>query len=82
MRSQKDITRILDLFNDLTTQYEEMAMLCEMALEDSDMSLANDFEKGMAKLDKQLEEASLAALFKGEYDTGNAILSIHAGQWL
>ncbi|WP_371682595.1 peptide chain release factor 2 [Fusibacter sp. A1] len=79
MREQKDVQRILGMYESLVTQYEELEMLCEMALEEEDDSMEAEFVEGLATLDKTLKKARLEALLSGEYDKQNAILSIHAG---
>lgn len=79
MREQKSIKRVVDMFSQLTADHEELETICVLALEENDNSMQRELERGLAKLQKAVEKASLQALFGEEYDANNAILSIHAG---
>ncbi len=79
MRRQKSLKRIIDKYQDMVDQAEELTMICDLALEEGDDSMAADLSEGLAKLTQRVEKMSIAALFKGEYDAENAILSVHAG---
>ena len=63
----------------LTSQWEDLTTLVEMAAEEEDASLLPEVEEGYGKLESALEEANLATLLTGEYDANNAILTLHAG---
>lgn len=83
--SQKVLQRAKQLKNKLenharlTSQWEDLATLVEMAAEEEDASLLPEVEEGYGKLESALEEANLATLLTGEYDANNAILTLHAG---
>ncbi len=83
--SQKVLQRTKQLKNKLenharlTSQWEDLATLVEMAAEEEDASLLPEVEEGYGKLESALEEANLATLLTGEYDANNAILTLHAG---
>jgi len=83
--SQKVLQRTKQLKNKLenharlSTQWEDLTTLVEMAMEEDDASLLPEVEEGYAKLESALEEANLATLLTGEYDANNAILTLHAG---
>ena len=63
----------------LTSQWEDVTTLVEMAMEEDDASLLPEIEEGYGKLESALEEANLATLLTGEYDASSAILTLHAG---
>ena len=83
--SQKVLQRTKQLKNKienharLTSQWEDLTTLVEMAMEEDDASLLPEIEEGYGKLESALEEANLATLLTGEYDASNAILTLHAG---
>ena len=63
----------------LTTQWEDLTTLVEMAIEEDDASLLEEITEGYEKLETALNEANLATLLTGEYDSASAIISLHAG---
>lgn len=83
--SQKVLQRTKQLKNKLehharlTSQWEDLTTLVEMAMEEDDESLLPEVTEGYAALESALEEANLATLLTGEYDANNAILTLHAG---
>ena len=83
--SQKVLQRTKQLKNKLenharlTSQWEDLTTLVEMAMEEDDASLLPEVQEGYDKLESALEEANLATLLTGEYDASNAILTLHAG---
>ena len=83
--SQKVLQRTKQLKNKLehharlTSQWEDLTTLVDMAMEEDDASLLPEVEEGYASLESSLEEANLATLLTGEYDANNAILTLHAG---
>lgn len=79
MRDQKECKRVLDLYDGLKDLYEELEMICEIALEDEDDSMEKEFSKGLLRLQEGIEKARIESLMVGEYDKHNALLTIHAG---
>ena len=83
--SQKVLQRTKQLKNKLehhahlTSQWEDLSTLVDMAMEEDDATLLPEVEEGYATLESALEEANLATLLTGEYDANNAILTLHAG---
>lgn len=51
----------------------------EMALEAQDAELAQEVEEGLAKLRAEVDKLETEALFSGELDDHDVVLSIHAG---
>ena len=83
--SQKVLQRTKQLKNklehhaDLISQWEDLTTLLEMAMEEDDGSLLPEIQEGYGKLESALEEANLATLLTGEYDSSSAIMTLHAG---
>ena len=67
--------RVVDRWRGVEKQASEVAEL--ISLEDS--SLQPEIQSEVEKLTSCLDEMELEAAFSGEYDSRNAILSIHAG---
>ena len=72
--SQKVLQRTKQLKNKLenharlTSQWEDLTTLVEMAMEEDDASLLPEIQEGYDNLESALEEANLATLLTGEYD--------------
>nr|WP_324609415.1 peptide chain release factor 2 [Massilibacillus massiliensis] len=66
-------------YNALNAVYEDMEILWEMGTEDQDESVYDDVNEALQSMQKQIEELELELMLSGEYDTNNAILTLHAG---
>ena len=66
-------------YEDMASSWDDLMMMCDMALEEGDESLLGDVREGVAKLEADMESARLETLLTGEYDGNNALLSFHAG---
>jgi peptide chain release factor 2 len=75
MRQMAELNKVVERWRGMEKRAVEVAEL--ISLEDS--SLQADIEAEVEKLASQLDEMELEAAFSGEYDSRNAILSIHAG---
>ncbi|NCE64871.1 peptide chain release factor 2 [Pseudoflavonifractor sp. 524-17] len=60
-------------------QWDDLMTLCELGNEAEDLSLLPELEEGYARLERDMEEARLSTLLTGEYDSSNAIITIHPG---
>lgn len=84
-RSQKVQKRLKQLqqkcekYEKLRSTWDDLMVICEMALEENDDSMLGELEVDYAKLESELEAMRLSTLLSGEYDANNAILSIHPG---
>jgi len=63
----------------LSTQWDDLYTMCEMALEDGDESFLDELKSEYVVLTEKLEAMRLSTLLKGEYDANNAILTLHPG---
>ncbi len=84
-KSQKTSIRIKQLeakverFKRMSTQWDDLMTICEMALEENDDSMLPELQEGFATLEGEMEEARLETLLTGSYDGNNALVSFHAG---
>ncbi len=70
-------TRRLELFRSLETEADDLEQLEELA--DDDDSIADELATQRASFEARLAELEEARLFSGEYDRGDAVVSVHAG---
>jgi len=68
------VTRRLDRYRRLAQEYEDAS---ELAAMDGDM--ADEIAASLAPLRAELDRLEEDALFNGEYDPGDAVVTIHAG---
>ena len=68
------LQRRLDRYQRLTREYEDAVELLEM-----DPEMASEIETSIAPLRRELDRLQEDALFSGEYDAGDAVVTIHAG---
>jgi peptide chain release factor 2 len=69
--------RNLDTYERLQGEAEELDGMLEMAADDSDWKV--ELERSLDTLGRDLGRLQEEALFTGEYDTGPAVVGVHAG---
>ena len=69
--------RKLKTFADLQSEVADLDELAEMAAEDEEM--AAELATQLVSIERRLAELEEARLFGGEYDSGDAVVSVHAG---
>ncbi len=69
--------RKLKTFAELQSEVADLGELAEMAGEDEEM--AAEVSTQLASIEKRLAELEEARLFSGEYDAGDAVVTVHAG---
>lgn len=79
LRRLKMLKDKLAAFNGLEELYEEIQMMIEIGNEEGDVSMAAEVGEALARYKRDFEKLRLETLLKGEYDSNNAILTIHAG---
>jgi peptide chain release factor 2 len=67
----------LDTYERLSSEAAELDTMLEMAAEDADWRA--ELERALASLDRDLKKLQEEALFTGEYDSGPAVVGVHAG---
>ena len=84
-KSQKDQKRLKSLqakcenYARLCSSWEDMYTMCEMAIEENDESMLEELQTEFEKFSSNVEATRLSTLLNGEYDSNNAILTLHAG---
>ena len=71
------VQRRLEMFRRLESDAADLADLSEMAAEDEE--LAAELTGQLASVERRLAELEEARLFSGEYDGGDAVVTVHAG---
>src|SRR4051794_17504821 len=67
----------LETFRGLEGDVDDLSGLAEMAAEDEEMAAELDAQLG--SVEQRLAELEEARLFSGEYDSGDAVVTVHAG---
>ena len=71
------VGRRLEEFRSLETDLEDLGELEEMAAEDE--SVAGEVEEQRVSIEKRLAALEEARLFSGDYDGGDAVVTVNAG---
>ncbi|MGH2797941.1 MAG: peptide chain release factor 2, partial [Thermoleophilaceae bacterium] len=71
------VSRRLQGFRELESDVDDLETLEEMAAEDD--SIAAELEEQRASIEARLAELEDARLFSGEYDSGDAVVTVNAG---
>src|SRR3954471_21373056 len=69
----------VELVDGLEGNVSDLETLFELGREEGDDSVDPDIDKGVVELRTRLDQLDLRALFTGEYDERDAIVSISAG---
>ena len=69
--------RKLTTFHELEAEIGDLGELAEIASEDEEM--AAELTSQLASVERRLAELEEARLFSGEYDSGDAVVTVHAG---
>jgi peptide chain release factor 2 len=69
--------RRLEMFRGLESDVAELGDLAELAEEDEEIE--SELEGQLGKIESRLAELEEARLFSGEYDSGDAVVTVHAG---
>lgn len=79
MQRKKSYENTLDRYEKLDKGFDEILELIDMAEELEDQDSVEVILGNYGELEKALEELRISTLLTGKYDSGNAILSLHAG---
>ncbi len=66
-------------YNNLLSQVDDVEVMMELAEEEDDNSMVEEAGNMLSTIETEVEALSLETLMRGEYDSNNAILSLHAG---
>ena len=75
----KQLQQKVERYEKLCSKWDDMMVLCEMAIEENDDSMLDELKSDYTSFETTLEEMRLSTLLSGEYDANNAILTIHPG---
>nr|WP_300209999.1 peptide chain release factor 2 [uncultured Anaerostipes sp.] len=79
MKEVKSLKDVIEEYDDLKTNYEDIETLIDMAEEEDDEELAEEAQDMMKSFQGRYEELRISTLLTGEYDKNDAILTLHAG---
>lgn len=79
VKELKNLKDLVEEYNGLKQEYEDIETLIEMGYEENDESLIPEIEEALDKFIADLDELRLTTLLSDEYDKDNAILTLHAG---
>ncbi len=74
-----DIKNSVDQFEVLSNEFEDIALMAQLADEENDESLAQDMISSISTFMKKLKEFELQLLLNQPYDRLNAIVELHPG---
>ena len=69
----------LNHYERLLSAADDIEVMIELAKEENDEDLGEEIASELSSLRQQAEELELETLMRGDYDSSNAILSLHAG---
>ena len=75
----KEFSTKVDRFYSLSTDWEDISTLVELAIAEDDDSLLEEISSGFEALKEKIENMKLETLLSGPYDKSNAIITLHAG---
>ena len=69
----------IERYENMTSSWEDLMTICEMAAEEDDDSMLDELKEGFAALAAEMESCRLETLLTGKYDKNNAMMSFQAG---
>ncbi len=79
MKEMKNLKDTIQDFEKLRSAYEDIEAMLEMAEEANDDELVEEAGQMLTEFSETFDEFRIATLLSGEFDTNNAVLTIHAG---
>ncbi|MDE6025076.1 MAG: peptide chain release factor 2 [Lachnospiraceae bacterium] len=79
MKELKNLKDTLESFENIKNQYEDIETLIEMAEEENDDSLIAEIEAAIETFTEEFDNFRIDTLLSDEFDSNNAVLTIHAG---
>jgi peptide chain release factor 2 len=79
LQRTSQVKNTINEYNNLYRDYEDTLTLIELANDEGDLSLLSEVTEGVNRVISDIERIKLTTLLTGEYDSGNAILTFHAG---
>lgn len=79
LKKTKHIEDTVSEYNKLVAQFDDTMTMIELAAEENDESMLDDIKAEIESFAAGIDKMTLSTLLTGEYDTSNAILTLHAG---
>lgn len=79
LKEKKLIETKMNEYQSLLSEFEDIGVLIDLAVEAEDETMIPEIQKAYEDYKKKAEELRIKTLLDGEYDSSNAIISIHAG---
>lgn len=79
MKELKSLQEQVKRIHALYTKYEDIQMLIDMTAEEEEGSMIKEIRAEIGEFEDMYEEIRIQTLLSGEYDSCNAILTLHAG---
>lgn len=79
MKEQRALKEVVDQVNNLGLELEELTILLGLLREEEDPQALKELGSSLRSLESQIAALELTTVMAGEYDPGNAILSINPG---
>lgn len=79
LKEKKSVESKIDGYEALKKEFEDIGILIELAQEEEDETMVPEIQKAYEDYKKKYEDLRIKTLLNGEYDSNNAIISIHAG---
>ena len=79
MKELKGLKDAIEEYDRIKSMYDDIEVLIEMAEEENDSSLLEDISAMADEFKISFDEFRIKTLLSGEFDTNNAVVTIHAG---
>jgi peptide chain release factor 2 len=79
VQESKKLKDIIERYEKLCEDREDMLTLIEIAEEENDSSMLTEIEESFEQFHAEYDSIRMETLLSGEYDRDNAILTLHAG---
>ena len=79
MKELKQLQELTKIIYALYAKYEDIQVLIEMGYEEEDPSLPGEIRAELDEFEEAFESLRIQTLLSGEYDSCNAIVTLHAG---
>ena len=79
MKEQRALKEVVDQIEGLRREFEDLTVLFELLKEEGDQESLREMESSLRSLEERTAALELTTVLAGEYDRGNAILSINPG---
>ncbi len=79
LKEQRALKEVVDQLEGLRREVEDLTVLLELLKEEGDQESLREMEISLRSLEERIAALELTTVLAGEYDRGNAILSINPG---